>query len=512
MRKFLICTFIVLLIKATFPAEDMKREITLEEIILQTFKNNLNIKIEKYNRSIAAAELGITKSIFDPLFLTSYTHSKEEFKTASSLIGQGGVLSSKSDVFDTSIEQLLFTGGTLKIGYDNSRYWTNSAYVSEPNPYYESHFRISLEQPLLKEFGTKVTFVAIKRTNLGRRIAFQNYRVIVENQLAQAVRLYWNLIFTLENLRVRELSLKRAEKLLGDTKKKYEVGYLPVTSVLQAEAGVAKWKESLITAADLVRNVEDEIKKLTNNVGETERDIRLIPKDKPVFESRDYPPLKELLAVALINRADYNAAKLLFDQLNLDAILLKNQKLPDLNLFANYSLQGFEDSAGGATSNIDSDQDSWQAGLSLSYPIFNRKGKNQYRRIKAYQNQQELRLKNLENSITIELKKVLRQLVTDGEKIDAAQVSVKSEKAKLSAEMKRYEVGEATSYDILTYQEDLANAQISLIKAKTDYLKSKLALELFKGTILIAFNFDLEPDKGEKYQSEKKEKGAKTPK
>ena len=56
--------------------------------------------------------------------------------------------------------------------------------------------------------------------------------------------LYWELVFRIQELEVRRLSLKLAQDLLAQTRVQVAVGTQPQLSILEGEAGVAAREEA----------------------------------------------------------------------------------------------------------------------------------------------------------------------------------------------------------------------------------------------------------------------------
>jgi outer membrane protein TolC len=85
-----------------------------------------------------------------------------------------------------------------------------------------------------------------------------------------------------------------------------------------------------------------------------------------------------------------------------------------------------------------------------------------------------LGIKDLEKKIILEVRESARQLKTDSKWIKAANVAKKLADEKLKAEEKKFEVGLSTSFNVLKFQEDLAEAQSNVIKTIIDYKQSRI--------------------------------------
>ena len=58
------------------------------------------------------------------------------------------------------------------------------------------------------------------------------------------------------------------------------------------------------------------------------------------------------------------------------------------------------------------------------------------------------------------------------------------QRKKLEAEEKKFENGMSTSFEVLTFQDDLSDAELSRIRALVDYRIALVALEKSQGTLL----------------------------
>ena len=79
-------------------------------------------------------------------------------------------------------------------------------------------------------------------------------------------------------------------------------------------------------------------------------------------------------------------------------------------------------------------------------------------------------------------------------RVEAADKNVDLQREKLDAEQKKFDNGMSTSFEVLTFQKDLADAELRMINAALDYTKSLTALERSKGTLLEARDLSLGAD------------------
>ncbi len=122
----------------------------------------------------------------------------------------------------------------------------------------------------------------------------------------------------------------------------------------------------------------------------------------------------------------------------------------------------------------------WEFGVKFSYPLGNRSAKSKLSASRLEKAQLILGIKDLEKKIILEVRESARQLKTDSKRIKAATVAKKLAEEKLKAEEKKFEVGLSTSFNVLKFQEDLAEAQSNEIKTIIDYKQSRI---LFRKSI-----------------------------
>ncbi|HRR31470.1 MAG TPA: TolC family protein, partial [Candidatus Sumerlaeia bacterium] len=103
-----------------------------------------------------------------------------------------------------------------------------------------------------------------------------------------------------------------------------------------------------------------------------------------------------------------------------------------------------------------------------------------------YEKSEEI-IRNLENIIVLDIRNSVRSLETDQKRVQVTQVAVDAEKAKLDSEMQRYRVGLSTSYNVLEFQKDYAEALVRHIQSKISFNQDLIELEKAKGTLLPRF-------------------------
>jgi outer membrane protein TolC len=132
-------------------------------------------------------------------------------------------------------------------------------------------------------------------------------------------------------------------------------------------------------------------------------------------------------------------------------------------------------------------------GVTLRYPLQNRQAKGRVQQSQLAIRQQMLRIKDLEESIMAEVRNSFRDMLTNSQRVQATRISGRLATKQLEAEEKKLQVGLATVFTTLQFQDVLSVERSNGINALTEYLKAIIRLEESKSTLLQSYNIILEP-------------------
>ena len=468
-------------------AEKYRLALGLKDAIVLTLANNLDIKIEKFNERIAEAEINVQKGFtYDALFQATLIKTDEENKMPY-LISQN---SNVSKIDTTSLNALIIqkipTGAVIQLSYYDQRIKSNSGQIDpELVPYYEMGTTLSINQPLLRNFGPFMTNAQINIAKNNNKISQEVFRGRVIDQITEIMSFYWELYFARENLKLKEVSLEQARSLLRVNRAKVREGVLPPTYEIQAEADVADREKGLIEARALIKDMEDQIKKKTNlslNAGVW--DFELSPIDVPTTTPVTVD-LEGCISCVLEKNPTLIQTQIGYLNKKIQERVTKNQRLPQLDLFGGVGVMGLNESNSEAFDDMyRNDYDNWAVGLTFSYPIQNRAARYRYKQAILDREKTETIIENLKNELILQSRITTRAIESNLKQIEAGEKDVISQERKLDAEQKRYDVGLSTSQDVLTYQRDLESARIGKVRAIVDYNISQIKLEALKGTLL----------------------------
>jgi outer membrane protein TolC len=460
----------------------------LADVVLVTLAQNLDIRIALAGRSIAAEEVLAAYGIYDPLVAASATRTRTDPP-------RDGSSDTDGTNVEASVTQLLPPGTRVSLfARDNKTDIESGGGAGTAgttglfNPTYGQSVGVEVVQPLLKNFGPLVTNAGIEIAGLELESANFAYAGEIQARLAAVMRAYWELVFRLEDLRARLVGLEAARELARVNQSRVEVGTVPRLALLQAEAQVALREAEVIEREAEVIRAQDTLLSLMN----WDRAEGLVAWDRPILpvDALQFPRAAtldddEMIRMALANRPDYQQALRSLDIAGINRDVARRQRLPELNAFGRYSLEGEDDSRSGAGDDItDGDHGNYSAGVELRYPLFNREARARYRQALDGADRAALALENLEVLITTEVRQATRDVRTAIKRIEARRRQVVAETEKVDAERKRQVVGESTTSDVLDFQNDLVDSLANQARAQSDYEIALIDLAVSTGVLL----------------------------
>lgn len=476
--------------------------LTLDEAIRTAVGRGLGVQIESYNLRMSAESLRGSTGIFDPGATAVVRQSSTEQPVSSRI----NATKSEMTIADITFGQLLPTGGTYGIGFNNSRRSSNDQFTFV-DPSYGSELGLSFDQPLLRDFGIDVTRrgINIARNTLG--ISKEAFRDQVSQSILDVETAYLDLIYTRRNLAVRRQSLELARDQERITQIRIDVGAAAPLDILEPRVAIAARDEEVINAEALVRIAEDRLRRQMNLPPE-EWDRPIIPNETMTYDS-EILGSEAAVARALELRPELRQANLNVENRRIQQRYARNQMLPQLDLNVDYGFSGLgpeviTDPDTGAVIGTrggygeavqmvtDMDFPSWSAGFTFGVPIRNVTARAEARRAELDVERTVAEMDLLRQDIALDVRQAVRNIETAERQITAARTSREAAERNVDAEKKRYENGMTTNFDVLRVQQDLADAQIRELNAVVGHKKAIAAYHRAVGDLAEARDIAVE--------------------
>jgi outer membrane protein len=508
---------------ATGQAQRREMPLTLREATAFALQGNLEIQIAGLNPPIRAAQITEREGIFDLNTRATLraTDSRTLENATAFLKRVNGDLVAQDDSQEQrlalGVSQLTLYGGTYDVELSETHLGTSSRRTTmteqranlqrcalafpgtcDPIPrseLYTPEATLRATQPLLKNFGSEVTRTQILIAQNNLTISKEDFRRQVITITSRVQQAYWDLVFRRQDLEVQKQQLVLAQQLLDQIRKQVAVGTLAPLDVLQAETNIARNEERILVADNAMRQAEDRLKRVMSFsfTGEY-ADIVIVPADSATYTD---PALDqdEEIRQALDQRADLMQAKLTLENQHIGLVFDKNQALPTLDLEATLRLNGIDNRFGGGFAEIEpTKRYAWGVGVTFRYPLQNRQAQSRVQQSQLAIRQQMVRIKDLEENIIVEVRNAFRDVLTNAQRVQATRIASRLAQKQLEAEEKKLQVGLATVFTTLQFQDTLTQQRSLELNAVTEYLKAFVRLEEAKNTLLRSYNIVLQAD------------------
>jgi len=483
-------------------AQQSSRALSLRDCILIALKNNLGIQSAVLDPLLADSQVAWSKEKFLPRL--SFAASRQDNSSASySFIDAAEKVTSQYNDVSASVWQAIPTGGAVSITLSGYKSESNRSFQTI-NPRYGSTLSLNFSQPLLRNFGPKISRHQIVISQNNKDISESYLESVLSDTVYNVEQAYWNLIYAIENLKVKQQSLDLAKDLLAKNKREVEVGMVAPIEVLSAEAEVATREADILYAQMSVSNSEDLLKTVINiEAEEGAGRIGIVPSDEPTQEPR-VVSLDEALKTALDMRPDLQAKRMGVKNDELNVAYAKNQSLPDLSFYTSYWSPGisgtqllYQDNnpltgvvigriPGGAGAAVGDAlglrYENWSFGIQISVPVSYLTSRAQYEVSRIGYEQSLVELENLEQRIFLEIRTAVRATEINFKRVLGYRAARELAEKKLEAEEKKLKVGLTTNYVVLQYQRDLADAKTAELRALIEYNVTLAYLDKSLGT------------------------------
>jgi outer membrane protein TolC len=475
-------------VPVAMPAADKDGvHLSLEQAISIFLDNNQDLNVTINAAEATQFQLTSQKGIFDPLLQGFANRSHQSTPSSSSL--SGAPLSVNQDTYNygANVTQLAPWGGTFTLGTTGGRFATNSQF-STVNPSFNAGLQISMNQPLLRNFGMTPTKWQIWIAQYQRDSAYQQVVRSVQTGVDAVEQAYWNLAYAYENLKVKLESKAIAVELNRITRIKIDVGSLAPIDIVQTEVNIATADQDIINAEAAIGLADDQLKRQLN-VDPSNWGVQPIVPTDPVRVQQQAFDLDSGVKAALVHRPEILQAGYAVDSQKIRYDYWKNQVLPSLNPCVSLNpppdcngpnppapVIVADNGLGNAYhQSVNRLFQNWTVGLTVSYPILNRSAEGQKGAAKYLWESDKATLTTTEQNIIVEVRNAHRAIDTSEKQIVAAAKGRELAERNLDAARKKYENGMTTGFEVSQLQTNLSDARSQELNALAIYRKAVAA-------------------------------------
>jgi outer membrane protein TolC len=469
--------------------------LTADEAVRMALENNLGIQAQRLSPQIESFNVAQARAAYAPNLISNTTRRSSANPPNNFLTGQGSVITDASVRTNAGMEQLVrWGGGRYQFTFDASRLKTTG--FSNYNPRLGSNFEASYLQPLLRNFRIDSVRQQLLLSQKQEQIADIQLRQQITATSRNVRSAYYDLVGSIAGLKVARQSLDLANESLRNNQRKVEVGTMAPIDIIEAQAEVSRNEEQVIVQEGLIQSFEDRLRTLIMNPSQPDFwTVRIEPTEQPTMTPRAVD-VEAAVANALATRTDLAQARKRLEATDIGLRFARNQKLPALDLVANYGLVGLagtqfqfgsgfpppiegqtQRSFGDALRDVFGNQfRTWSLQLQVSYPLGTSPAAAAVAGTRLQQQQQSTELRDLEMQIATAVRDVARQVNTTLKRVEATSKARGFAERRYEAEQKRMTVGLSTTFQLFQAQRDLAfqlqaelNAIIAYNRALIDF-------------------------------------------
>lgn len=464
------------------------RPMSLMDCLQEALQRNIDLQIERYNPEIATYALRGAYGGWDPAFSIGGRH--EHRMTGGGIDPNNPTnfippFEASADIFDSTID------GVTPWGFNYNLFGNIQENVSLPaagrQDNTQGQIGIQMTQPLLKNFWIDSTRLNIQINKLALTQSEATLKQKIIDTATDVETAYYDLIFARESVKVQEKAVELAAQSVRENRKKVEVGTLAPLDEKQAESQEATSRSDLLQAQRVLAAAENALKRrLTDNFAALQP-VEIIPSDPLTYPEIEFNVQKSW-GQALRERPDLQAVRLDVEKQGVQLKYDRNQLYPQLDLIGSYGYgaggslvqefhQGFNDFA-------EQNHPFYSYGARMTVPLANTTARNRYKANKVSMQQLVLTVKQLEQTIMVQVDDAIKLAKASYERIQATREARKYSEAALEAEQKKLESGKSTSFEVLRLQRDLTTARSEEIRAQTEYRRNLAQLSSFEATTL----------------------------
>ncbi len=483
------------------PGETVRR-LSIDEAVKLAIEQNLGIRYQRIDPQIQDTGIALAQSSWRPNFSTSLSRQSQTSASTSSLSGGATGIDNGTFATAVSLAQTLPWGGNYTAAWNSSRFTTTNLFSSF-SPQVSSNLNLQYTQPLLRNFQVDAIRQQISLSRKARDLSDIQLQSIITQTLRSVRNAYWDLSYSINNLKAQQESLALSQQSLKDNQKRVEIGTMAPIDIVQAQAEVATNESAVIVAEAAIKSAQDNLRTLILDPGTADFwTVNFDPTDAPSFDARAID-VDGAVKTALDKRSDLRSAKNALDQSDINIKYYTNQIKPDVNANVGYNPVGVGGTqlsavdlaavASGKAVNrtvvsdvgfgsvlgdvFQSTYPTWTFGITVGYPLGANTAHANLARVKLEYEQAQVQLKNMQMQVVTQVRGAARNVRTNQQRVQSARASRELQEKKLEAEEKKLAAGMSSPFFVVQAQRDLSLARTVEIQAISDYNKSLVDFE-----------------------------------
>ena len=329
--------------------------LSVGDAVRMAVENNLGLQVATYSPAIAATGIRKARAIYDPLLSALVDHQEFNMPAAPRSFF---VDRQRAFHFDASISQLLPTGATTSLSFNNS--WSRDNLDLPTSRFAQPQLTLSFSQPLLQGLGREVTERGITTADDATDSALADWTQQALNTAAAARNQYLVLVTARESLVTRQASLALANEVQAQNKGRVDAGVLASYQLQDSRLGVLQARKNLLDAERAEKDAADQLRTILHLPAGTVL-ATTPPPPEPLEVSEP-----DAVRTALLRRPDVVKARIAVRTTEFNEKVSRNLALPSLALQGSGGITGLDSGYGDAFGDMGSAKyPNWSVGIEL---------------------------------------------------------------------------------------------------------------------------------------------------
>ncbi|MEQ4454432.1 TolC family protein [Kosakonia sp. YIM B13605] len=339
----------------------------------------------------------------------------------------------------------------------------------------------SVIQPLLRGAGKDIATAPVRLAQMTEQINRLNLKSTVSQTITQIITAYRDLLLAQEQLKIAQDSLARARQLVDVNQAMISAGRMAEFEIVQTEAEVASQE----LAHEEARNRVDMARLALLQLLALDLHAPIVATEalqaKPVEVQAD-----RALKQAEASQPAYLAQLLVGEQAAINLAVARNDRLWDVSLVGGATQQRNRAARGDGSRNWDN-----YVGVQVAIPIGDMTARQAEVQAQVNVKNQQIQLAEAHQQLDRDVTNAVRDMGTRWRQFEIAQRARDLSRRKVEIEREKLTAGRSSNFQVLSFENDLRNAENARLNALISYLNAQAGLDQTLGTTLQSWDISL---------------------
>ncbi|SLM61322.1 MULTISPECIES: TolC family protein [Dickeya] len=441
-------------------------ELTLSDAIYLGLRDNRAIRSAYLDRIAQKFDLRVAEDRFTPKLALSGSYLSA--RNQSDRYRQGNL---------TPTSTLLTPYGTrMSLGWTVRHTQADDAGVSR-----NDGANLSVIQPLLRGAGREAATAPVRLAQLTEQMNRLGLKTTVSQTITQVIIAYRDVLRAQEQVQIAQDALARARQLLEVNRAMIAAGRMAEFEIVQTEADVATQElgyEDAVNQQDTSRLALLQLLALGLNTPIVATDA--------MQAARIEVDAAQALRQAQTSQPAYLSQLISAEQAQIALAVARNERLWDVSLVGGRTQVSDRSTVSGSTRN-------WEnyVGVQVDIPIGDMSRQQAQTQAQVRVQNQALQLAEARQQLERDVTNAVRAISVRWRQFEIAQRARDLSRRKLEIEREKLTAGRSSNFQVLSFENDLRNAENARLNALMSYLNAQAELDRTLGTTLESWDIAL---------------------